>query len=74
MARTDVQYFWLNTDLERRVSFHYYKLQREAKRENSAAIMVCTDVQRLRLSTDFRFRMVSSVNKEEPPSLVQQGF
>ena len=44
MARTDVYYFWLNTDLERRVSFHYYKLQREAKRENSAAIMVCTDV------------------------------
>ena len=74
MARTDVQCFWLNTDLERQVSFHYYKLQREANRENSAAIMICTDVQRLRLSTDFRFRMVSSVNKEEPPSLVQQGF
>ena len=74
MARTDVQYFWLNTDLERWVSFHYYKLQREAKRENSVAIMVCTDVQRLRLSTDFRFRMFSSVNKEEPPPLVQQGF
>ena len=74
MARTDVQYFWLNTDLERWVSFHYYKLQREAKRENSVAIMVCTDVQRLRLSIDFRFRMFSSVNKEEPPPLVQQGF